>query len=64
MNEDENWRTRTLILGSVIGAVTGLVMAVLLLRRAEQQGEMPKIGTSEGMKIGMALLGLLRQIAK
>jgi len=56
MNEDENWRTRTLILGSVIGAVTGLVMAVLLLRRAEQQGERPKIG--------MALLGLLRQIAK
>ncbi|MEJ2563345.1 MAG: hypothetical protein P8Z42_11740 [Anaerolineales bacterium] len=64
MNEDENWRTRTLIMGGVIGTITGLMMAVLLVRRAEQQGERPKLGTSEGMKIGMALLGLLRQIAK
>jgi hypothetical protein len=64
MNDDENWRTRTLIMGGVIGTITGLMMAVLLVRRAEQQGERPKLGTNEGMKIGMALLGLLRQIAK
>ncbi len=64
MNEDGNWKTRTLILGSLIGALTGLGMAALLVRRADQQGERPKLGTSEGMKIGMALLGLLRQISK
>ncbi len=64
MNEDGNWKTRTMILGSLIGALTGLGMAVLLVRRAEQQGERPKLGTSEGMKIGMALLGLLRQISR
>lgn len=64
MNEDGNWKTRTLIIGSLIGALTGLGMAILLVRRAEQQGEKPKLGTGEGVKIGMALLGLLRQIAK
>jgi nitrate reductase gamma subunit len=64
MNEDGNWKTRTLILGGLIGALTGLGMAALLVRRAEQQGERPKLGTSEGMKIGMALLSLLRQISK
>ena len=64
MNEDGTWKTRTLILGSLIGALTGLVMAILLVRRAEEQGEKPKLGRNEGMKIGMTLLGLLRQISK
>jgi nitrate reductase gamma subunit len=63
MNEDANWKTRTIILGGLIGALTGLGMAILLVRRAEQQGEKPKLGTGEGMKIGMTLLGLLRQIS-
>ena len=64
MNEEGSWKTRTLILGGLIGALTGLGMAILLVRRAEQQGERPKLGTGEGMKIGMTLLGLLRQISK
>jgi len=64
MNEDGNWKSRTLILGGLIGALTGLGMAILLVRRAEQQGERLKLGTGEGMKIGMTLLGLLRQISK
>ena len=64
MNEDGNWKTRTLIIGSLIGALTGLGMAILLVQRAEQQGEKPKLGRGEGMKIGMTLLGLLRQISK
>ena len=64
MNEDGNWKTRTLIVGSLIGALTGLGMAIMLVRRAEEQGERLKLGRSEGMKIGMTLLGLLRQISK
>ena len=64
MNEEGNWKTRTLIIGSLVGALTGLGMAILLVRRAEKQGEKPKLGTGEGMKIGMTLLGLLRQISK
>lgn len=64
MNEDANWKRKTLLLGGVIGALTGVGAAYLILQRAEREGERPKLGAGEGFKVGMTLLGLLRQIAQ
>lgn len=56
-------RNRTLLLGALIGAFTGLVAAMLLNRRAEEQGTELAITAGDGMKLGVMVIGLLRAIA-
>jgi len=54
---------KTLFLGALIGAVTGLMAAMLLTRRAERTESTTAITTGEGLKIGVLVIGLLRAIA-
>ncbi|MEW6029041.1 MAG: hypothetical protein ACOYZ8_17800 [Chloroflexota bacterium] len=54
---------RTLLMGALIGAFTGLVAAMLLTRRAERDERSTALTTGEGLKIGVLLFGLLRAIA-
>ncbi|MHB8777548.1 MAG: hypothetical protein ACYC6R_07275 [Anaerolineales bacterium] len=56
-------KSRTIVLGALIGAVTGLIAAMLLNRRAEQNERETAITTGEGLKLGVLVFGLLRAIA-
>ena len=56
-------RNRTLLLGALIGAVTGLAAAMLLNRRAESNESGTAITAGEGLKLGVMVIGLLRAIA-
>ena len=56
-------KSRTLFFGALIGAVTGLVAAMLLNRRAENSQRETAITTGEGLKLGVLVLGLLRAIS-
>ena len=56
-------RSRTLILGALIGAFTGLIAAILLNRRASKDEKSTAITTGDGLKIGVLVFGLLRAIA-
>jgi gas vesicle protein len=53
----------TILFGALIGAVTGVVAAVLLNRRAEKHERETAITTGEGLKLGVLVFGLLRAIA-
>jgi hypothetical protein len=64
MEEDRSWRTRTLLVGALIGALTGLGIAFAMVQRAEQRGEPVKLNTGEGVRLGMGVLGLIRQIGQ
>ena len=55
--------SRTLILGALIGAFTGLIAAVLLNRRASKDEKSTALTTGDGLKIGVLVFGLLRAIA-
>ncbi len=55
-------KNRTLLFGALIGAVTGLIAASLLNRRAEQTGS-TAITPGDGMKLGVMVFGLLRAIS-
>ncbi len=55
--------SRTLILGALIGAFTGLIAAVLLNRRASKNEKSTALTTGDGLKIGVLVFGLLRAIA-
>ncbi len=62
--DDRGWKTRFLIGGAVLGALTGLGAAYMLLQKAEKEEKPLKVGASEGVKLGLMLLGLLRQIGQ
>jgi len=59
---ENSWKIRTLIVGAVVGAATGLSAAYLLTKRAEQQGEALTISSGQGLKLGVLVAGLLRSI--
>jgi len=56
-------KSRTLIFGALVGAVTGLIAASLLNRRAESNEAGTALSAGEGMKLGVLVFGLLRAIA-
>ncbi len=62
------WRTRTLMMGGMIGAVLGLLSAYLYLRAAEEThepGEAPEgPQPRDAAKLGVALLAIVRTIAE
>lgn len=58
----ENKR-KTLVMGALIGAMTGLFAALLLNRRAENNESETALTTGEGLKLGVLVFGLLRAIA-
>lgn len=59
-----NWKSQTLIIGVAIGALAGLGAAYLLVQRAEREGKNPEMTAGEGIKLGLLVLGALRQIAQ
>ncbi|MEN6409572.1 MAG: hypothetical protein ABFD44_07675 [Anaerolineaceae bacterium] len=63
MESKPNWKTKFLIIGAVVGALTGLGAAYILVQRAESSQEKPKLTAGDGVKIGMGLLGVLRMIS-
>ena len=56
-------KSRTILFGALIGAVTGLVAAMLLTRRAEKNRSETAITSGEGLKLGVLVFGLLQAIA-
>ena len=60
----ENWKNRTLLLGAAIGALVGVSAAYLLVQRAEREDGEMHMGTGEGIKLGLLVFGLLRQVAQ
>jgi len=56
-------KSKTLVMGALIGAMTGLFAALLLNRRAETNESETALTTGEGLKLGVLVFGLLRAIA-
>jgi len=59
---DNSWKSQTLVIGGVLGALVGLGAAFLLTRRAEQKGTRLAITPTKGVKLGVMIAGLLRSI--
>jgi len=60
-----NWRPRVLLIGGVLGSLLGVIAAYLFVRAAETThgDEPPELKTGDAVKVGTALLRILRQIA-
>ncbi len=55
--------SRLLLGGALLGAMIGLVAAMLLNRRAERNESESAITAGEGIKLGVLVFGLLRAIS-
>jgi gas vesicle protein len=56
-------KSKIIFFGTLVGAATGLVAAILLTRRAEKTERETAITSGEGLKLGVLILGLLRAIS-
>ncbi len=57
-------KRKIILAGALIGALVGAGAAYVLARNAEKEGKPLQVTTTQGMKLGMLLLGTLRQIAQ
>jgi hypothetical protein len=60
----DNWKTKALLIGAGVGLLAGLGAAYMLVQRAEKNGERPELSAGEGVKLGLLVLGLLRQVSQ
>ena len=56
-----NWKAKALIIGGLIGALAGLGATFIMVRRSN---EPPEMGATDGIKLGLLLLGLVRQVGE
>jgi hypothetical protein len=61
--DQDNWKPRMLIIGAVLGALVGVGAAYLISQQAERSGKKPEISAGSGIRLGLLVLGLLRQVA-
>jgi hypothetical protein len=63
MEEQKSSKIQTILIGAAIGAALGAVAGILLYQRAEQDQTKLQISGSDGVKIGLGVLTVLRSIA-
>lgn len=61
--DHENWKPQVLLIGAMVGALVGLGAAYLISQQAERSGKKPEMSAGAGIRLGLLVLGLLRQVA-
>lgn len=62
MATDKHWKRKTLLLGATVGSIAGLIAAMMIIQRAEQQKTPPRLTAGDGIKLGLGILGVLRSL--
>jgi gas vesicle protein len=57
----KEWKVRSLIIGTGLGALVGAITAFLLIRQTEKTNKKPQITPAHGVNIGLGIIGLIRQ---
>ena len=63
MQDTSDWKSKILIVGALVGLVSGLLAAFVIIQRAEQKQVQPNINAGDGVKVGLGVLGVLKLIS-
>ena len=63
MQQELDWKKKYILIGGIVGLMSGLFAAFVLIQRAEQRQMTPKINAGDGVKVGLGVLGVLKLIA-
>ena len=59
----DNWKTKTFIIGGLIGLIAGLTASYIVVQQSEKQQTLPDVNPADGVKIGLGLLTFLRLVS-
>jgi hypothetical protein len=62
MEQNENWKAKTFLIGAALGATSGLLAAYFLVQRAEKEDMEAKLSAREGVQLSLGVLGLMKLI--
>ena len=57
------WKSRTLLVGTAIGAISGLAAAYILIQKSEKAQTEPSLSPGDGVKIGLGVLSVLKLLS-
>ncbi len=60
----ERKRSQTLIVSALAGALAGLGVGLMLMKRADDNDRPSTLTASEGLSLAFMILGVLRQVAQ
>jgi gas vesicle protein len=62
-----DWKTRTMIVGGILGGIAGVVAAMMFIRSGEAAGATrkgrPRVQSRSALQVGIGLMGLLQKIS-
>jgi hypothetical protein len=61
---DESWKVKTIVIGGALGAMIGVAAAYLIVQRAQNREEHISFSVGKGVKLGVIIFTLLRQVAQ
>jgi len=64
MNINKGNHSNLIIGGGIIGAILGIVAALILIKSAEQAEVTPHLNSKKGVQLGLGIVSLLRSLSK
>ena len=61
---DESGKVKTIVIGGALGAMIGVAAAYLIVQRAQNREEQISFSVGKGVKLGVIVFTLLRQVAQ
>ena len=63
MNQLKSSNTKILVIGGVLGLLSGVLAAYLLVQKSQEREEDLNISAGDGVKVGLGLLGVFKLIS-